>query len=115
MYQADKSDGLSKEGSGRVAMYKKYKIPHSYTIECNYTKGNNRYILYDKNAVREKEKFTNKEFMNWYFTFNKSKLPIDDIKFYSDETFHKVGAGIISAIADLLALSQYSRVSGSPF
>ena len=26
MYQADKSDGLSKEGSGRVQVYKKYKI-----------------------------------------------------------------------------------------
>lgn len=39
MYMADKSDGLSKEGSGRVAFFKKYNIKHSYTIECNYTKG----------------------------------------------------------------------------
>ena len=46
MYCADKSDGLSKEGSGRVSFYKKYKIPHSYTIECNYTTGRYRNKIY---------------------------------------------------------------------
>tara|TARA_B110000503_G_C6764450_1_gene256804 strand:+ start:226 stop:381 length:156 start_codon:yes stop_codon:yes gene_type:complete len=39
---ADKSDGLSKEGSGRVSFYKKYNIEHSYTIECNYVLGNHK-------------------------------------------------------------------------
>lgn len=36
MYASDKSDGLSKEGSGRVALYKHTKIPLCYTLECNY-------------------------------------------------------------------------------
>ena len=45
---ADKSDGLSKEGSGRVSFYKKYKIKHSYTVEVNYTKGLYRNILSEK-------------------------------------------------------------------
>ena len=46
MYSADKSDGLSKEGSGRVSFYKKYKILHSYTIECNYIIGNQMNPVY---------------------------------------------------------------------
>ncbi|NXG47234.1 CBPC5 protein, partial [Psilopogon haemacephalus] len=39
MYARDKRDGQSKEGSGRVAVYKALGIIHSYTLECNYNTG----------------------------------------------------------------------------
>ncbi|XP_074640574.1 cytosolic carboxypeptidase-like protein 5 isoform X1 [Tubulanus polymorphus] len=39
MYAKDKRDGMSKEGSGRVAIYKTIGIIHSYTLECNYNTG----------------------------------------------------------------------------
>ncbi|XP_041357946.1 cytosolic carboxypeptidase-like protein 5 isoform X2 [Gigantopelta aegis] len=39
MYTKDKRDGMSKEGSGRVAIYKAIGIIHSYTLECNYNTG----------------------------------------------------------------------------
>uniref|UniRef100_A0A8D0FVV1 ATP/GTP binding protein like 5 n=1 Tax=Strix occidentalis caurina TaxID=311401 RepID=A0A8D0FVV1_STROC len=39
MYARDKRDGQSKEGSGRVAIYKALGIIHSYTLECNYNTG----------------------------------------------------------------------------
>ena len=39
MYYKDKREGLSKEGSGRVALYKATGIIHSYTLECNYACG----------------------------------------------------------------------------
>jgi cytosolic carboxypeptidase protein 5 len=35
----DKSDGLSREGSGRVAIYKATNNPLCYTLECNYATG----------------------------------------------------------------------------
>jgi hypothetical protein len=62
MVQADKSDGLSKEGSGRVQFYKKYNIKHSYTIECNYIIGNHSNPLYKMQPKAEYEKFNNKDF-----------------------------------------------------
>ncbi|XP_038607655.1 cytosolic carboxypeptidase-like protein 5 isoform X1 [Tachyglossus aculeatus] len=39
MYARDRRDGLSKEGSGRVAIHKASGIIHSYTLECNYNTG----------------------------------------------------------------------------
>lgn len=39
MYMRDKREGLSKEGSGRVAMHKILGIIHSYTLECCYASG----------------------------------------------------------------------------
>jgi len=36
MYSKDKSDNLSKEGAGRVALYKQTGLKHCYTLEANY-------------------------------------------------------------------------------
>ena len=35
----DKKDGLSREGSGRVSVFKATGLIHSYTLECNYQTG----------------------------------------------------------------------------
>ena len=39
MVRKDLRDGLSKEGSGRVAVYKMTGLTHVYTLECNYNTG----------------------------------------------------------------------------
>lgn len=36
---SDKRDGMSREGSGRVAVYKMTGLLRSYTLECNYNTG----------------------------------------------------------------------------
>lgn len=36
---SDKRDGMSREGSGRVAVYKLTGLVRSYTLECNYNSG----------------------------------------------------------------------------
>ena len=38
MYRKDRG-GASREGCGRVALFKSSKIPHCYTLECNYNDG----------------------------------------------------------------------------
>lgn len=35
----DKKDGLSREGSGRVAIMKATNLANCYTLECNYASG----------------------------------------------------------------------------
>ena len=39
MYAKDRHDQSSKEGAGRVAIFKAIGIVHSYTLECNYNMG----------------------------------------------------------------------------
>lgn len=39
-FYRDKRDGMSREGSGRVAVYKLTGLIRSYTLECNYNSGN---------------------------------------------------------------------------
>jgi hypothetical protein len=39
MRRKDRRDGLSKSGSGRVAMYRETGLTHIYTLECNYNTG----------------------------------------------------------------------------
>lgn len=38
-FRRDKRDGMSREGSGRVAVYKMTGLIRSYTLECNYNSG----------------------------------------------------------------------------
>ncbi len=51
MHGKDKSDGKSKEGSGRVALFRASNLEHCYTLECNYNKGKLMNILYDKGEI----------------------------------------------------------------
>ena len=53
MYAADRSDGLSKDGAGRVALYKATNIVHSYTLECNYNTGRNSNKLTPETFVKK--------------------------------------------------------------
>lgn len=48
MYSRDRGDNLSKEGAGRVALYKATKLNLCFTLECNYNSGVYTNILYDR-------------------------------------------------------------------
>lgn len=50
--------GKSKEGSGRVSCYRTSNMPHCYTLECNYFKGNKTNVLF---PVKGEPFNTNKE------------------------------------------------------
>lgn len=45
LFNRGKRDGLSKEGSGRVAIYKAIGLIKSYTLESNYNTGNTVNVL----------------------------------------------------------------------
>lgn len=61
MFSKEKGDEFSKEGSGRVAIYRSIGIINCYTLECNYNGG------YGRGEIESKSLFKNdlKEFGFW--------------------------------------------------
>ena len=101
----DKHSGLSREGSGRVAIWKETSIANSYTLECHYSIGVN------KNELTQ--------FMNSK-TGRLSELEEEDKELllagtgkehpYTQESFENVGKAVCYGILDFYSINPVSRI-----
>lgn len=97
MYTVDRKDGVStKEGSGRVALYKATSLIHSYTLECNYNSGRRTNGL--SPATMDSGRATPPQ--------QPSPIPHR----YTTSNFEEVGRGLALAILDLYQLNPWSRL-----
>lgn len=97
MYLKGKRDGLSKEGSGRVAIYKAIGLIKSYTLESNYNTGKIVNVLPPKGkdvTVKSTPKTPPK---------------------YSPSIFEEVGRALGPSILDLTSSNPISRLGNSDF
>eukprot|EP00656_Telonema_subtile_P044082 TRINITY_DN5038_c0_g1_i1.p1 TRINITY_DN5038_c0_g1~~TRINITY_DN5038_c0_g1_i1.p1 ORF type:complete len:527 (+),score=92.39 TRINITY_DN5038_c0_g1_i1:236-1816(+) len=101
MKARDKRDGLSKEGSGRVGMYKHTGLPHCYTLECNYNTGRTL------NTVPEPD--TQDRACSPGRVPDRRVLPPK----YTPDSYKNVGKGICVAICDHKAINPWSRLPNS--
>ena len=104
----DKGDGLSREGSGRVSIYKATEIPHWYTLECNYASGRKLSHLppkYNKNTKEIEPE--------GYLTDPKSRLYWNKPPVFNMEIFEDIGRAAIISILDLENDNPISRVPKS--
>ncbi|KYN10277.1 Cytosolic carboxypeptidase-like protein 5 [Trachymyrmex cornetzi] len=99
MYIIDKRDGMSREGSGRVAVYKMTGLIHSYTLECNYNSG--RLVNTIPARIRDGVNKT----MNHVFVPPK----------YTPTVFEAVGAALGPSILDLTGNNPNSRLPNSQY
>ncbi|XP_065842968.1 cytosolic carboxypeptidase-like protein 5 isoform X2 [Oscarella lobularis] len=95
MYAKDKRDGLSKEGSGRVAIHKLTGITHSYTLECNYNTG--RQVNSLTSAVGDRGVVTPPPLAGFPPR-------------YTMQNFEEVGRGVAVAALDYFGINPCSRV-----
>ncbi|XP_061481919.1 cytosolic carboxypeptidase-like protein 5 isoform X2 [Rhineura floridana] len=95
MYAKDKRDGQSKEGSGRVAIYKASGIIHSYTLECNYNTG--RSVNTVPAACHDNGRAT------------PPPLPMFPSK-YTVELFEQVGRALAIAALDMAECNPWPRI-----
>nr|XP_056708356.1 cytosolic carboxypeptidase-like protein 5 [Euleptes europaea] len=95
MYAKDKRDGQSKEGSGRVAIYKASGIIHSYTLECNYNTG--RSVNTVPAACHDNGRAT------------PPPLPTFPSK-YTMELFEQVGRALAIAVLDMAECNPWPRI-----
>ncbi|KAJ6641213.1 Cytosolic carboxypeptidase-like protein 5 [Pseudolycoriella hygida] len=97
MYLKGKRDGLSKEGSGRVAIFKTIGLIKSYTLESNYNTG--RYV----NVLPPVGKNSSAR--------NKSLI----VPKYTPAIFEDVGRALGPSILDLTNSNPLSRLPNSEF
>uniref|UniRef100_A0ACB8G9A0 Uncharacterized protein n=1 Tax=Sphaerodactylus townsendi TaxID=933632 RepID=A0ACB8G9A0_9SAUR len=95
MYAKDKRDGQSKEGSGRVAIYKASGIIHSYTLECNYNTG--RSVNTVPAACHDNGRAT------------PPPLPTFPSK-YTADLFEQVGRALAVAVLDMAECNPWPRI-----
>lgn len=112
----DKKDGLSREGAGRVAIYKATGQPLCYTLECNYAGGKKVGPLSAKliKATGEIELETPiTDFNSEIYTnleTGDSKLPP-----YTIEIFEDVGKAFCIGLLDYIDKNPISRVPTSTY
>ncbi|XP_023247249.1 cytosolic carboxypeptidase-like protein 5 [Copidosoma floridanum] len=99
MYIIDKRDGMSREGSGRVAVYKSFGLIHSYTLECNYNTGR----VVNTVPARVKERFRKLH----------SQLYVPPK--YNPSVFEEVGAAFGPSILDMTGHNPNSRLPNSQY
>lgn len=99
MYIIDKRDGMSREGSGRVAVYKMTDLIRSYTLECNYNSG--RLV----NSIPARVRDGINKTMNHMFVPPK----------YTPAVFEAVGAALGPSILDLTGNNPNSRLPNSQY
>jgi hypothetical protein len=118
MYCKDRNDHVSKEGAGRVALFKATKNPYSWTLECNY---NTSRVI---NAIDEKRsadvvfvKPTEKELDHELIVSYKNPTFKEPKEFYTIEHFRRLGKvshllmqEICESFLDLIEMNPESRI-----
>lgn len=107
----DKRDGLSREGSGRVGVWKATNLVHCYTLECHY---------YTGARIKKLDPMVNKE--------TGEVIPENDItniksELYEDnespeftiQIFEDVGRAVCCGLLDMIEANPVSRLSKSEY
>ncbi|RZF46286.1 hypothetical protein LSTR_LSTR011997 [Laodelphax striatellus] len=100
MYIRDKHGGLTREGSGRVAVLKATGLIRSYTLECNYNTGRLVNILPPPARIENLKRRNN--------------LILVPPK-YTPVIFEEVGRALCSSILDLTGSNPHSRLANSDY
>jgi hypothetical protein len=103
MYYKDKREGLSKEGSGRVALYKATGLIHSYTLECNYACGR---VMNTISAAANSSLFNGRISPPTH-----TELPPK----FQPEHYQNVGKGLAIAALDMAEINPCTRVNNTTF
>ena len=104
-------NGMSREGSGRVAFYKETGLTHCYTLECNYHNGKRINFLSPK-MIRSNGNIEPEITV----TDSNSKMYANNVSpAFTIEIFEDVGRGLCSAILDLIEDNPVSRIQLSAY
>lgn len=102
---------MGRDASGRAASYKATKLPHCFTMECNYATGvrNNtlkpRMDIANKQILKKEDSYITDITSTYYRTGGSYKSPV-----YDSEVFKDVGRAYLISILDLEKLNPLPRI-----
>lgn len=111
MFMKDKREGLSKEGSGRVAMYKTLGLIHSYTLECCYASGR----VMNSIAPATNTSPVNVQLRSFNNGAISPPLHTDLPPKFLAEHYADVGKAVAISALDIAELNPHSRVPNTSF
>lgn len=112
MTSTSKRDGLSKDGTGRVALYQETGLVHCYTVECNYSTGR---ILNYISPIAALEKEGSRGMEDRSLRRMKPKKSLRAPPKYTIEIFHEMGEAIAVSLLDFYEINPYSRIPRSSY
>eukprot|EP00756_Hemistasia_phaeocysticola_P013248 Hpha_TRINITY_DN15262_c1_g12::TRINITY_DN15262_c1_g12_i1::g.64303::m.64303 len=101
MRSRNKRDGLSKEGTGRVAMFNESGLTHCYTLECNYNTGLTSNAIQALQVPRELPPPSTKDRMR--------------VPKYTPAIYRDVGKAAAVALLDYHSCNPISRLPTTPY
>ena len=102
-------EGSTKEGSGRVALYKATGLTHIYTVESNYTTSRIRNIVPEADFGREGAGPAAAR--RPVSPMSKARAPVP----FDIAAFEGMGRALVVSALDLEGVNPWSRVPNSPF
>ena len=108
-WKEDEKDRLKRDGSGRVGIYHLTKVPHCYTLECNYASGWKGKRLPPK-VILETGKMEPDPPIN---DFKKILLNENGKPVYNTEVFEDVGRAVVISLLDMIGENPISRLPKS--
>ncbi|GAB5368409.1 hypothetical protein AAMO2058_001316900 [Amorphochlora amoebiformis] len=131
MQNMDKHDGLSKDGSGRVAVQRIVpELTHCYTFECSYNTAKKsrellEFSIVDTDVKKEKSRKKCRKYNRKYFDLSSFETSgnVDSARFYNigednhaqflSEHFNHMGAAIGQSFLDVTGTAKSSRLPTS--
>lgn len=118
MTAIDKNEVKSKDGSGRVQIYKQFNLIHSYTLELGYHSP----ITMDALAepvnldVPFSKKLPQYRFMQDPIENRFSPYYTNDVKpRFTIESYENMGKTVCLSILDIFNVNHYSRIPNTPY
>jgi len=107
----DKRDGLSREGAGRVAIYKDTGLPNCYTLECNYHNAKRLNYIPPKMDIRTQQIVPETPITDVRSKIYEGKKP----PAYTPELYEDIGKAVGIGLLDYFNKNPISRLPMSTF